>query len=167
MATTYYGPASESQISYITALLHDRDVTPSERLAAEERIATGTLDKATASKMIDTYLSLPKVASKPVVRTAPASLAEGMYSKDGLIYRVHTSMSTGNRYAKRLDLLAAGYEFVYAPGAIKFLTNDDRMSLEEAQAWGVETGHCCVCGIFLTNPKSVAKGIGPVCAKNV
>lgn len=28
------------------------------------------------------------------------------------------------------------------------------------------TTHCCVCGIALTNPESVANGIGPVCAEN-
>lgn len=31
---------------------------------------------------------------------------------------------------------------------------------------GKETGNCCYCGLELTDPDSVARGYGPVCAKN-
>ncbi len=37
--------------------------------------------------------------------------------------------------------------------------------LEEAIRIGKATGRCCVCGIKLTNPESVERGIGPVCAE--
>lgn len=35
-----------------------------------------------------------------------------------------------------------------------------------AVAYGKKFGICCCCGRDLTDPKSVAKGIGPVCEKN-
>lgn len=35
-----------------------------------------------------------------------------------------------------------------------------------AIAYGKQFGICCCCGRELTDPKSVAKGIGPVCEKN-
>ena len=33
-----------------------------------------------------------------------------------------------------------------------------------AEAYGHMTGHCCICNRELTNPESVARGIGPICA---
>ena len=34
----------------------------------------------------------------------------------------------------------------------------------EARAYGKRTGICCCCGRTLTNPDSIAAGIGPICA---
>jgi hypothetical protein len=33
-----------------------------------------------------------------------------------------------------------------------------------AEAYGIETGVCCVCNATLTNKESIARGIGPICA---
>ncbi len=33
-----------------------------------------------------------------------------------------------------------------------------------AEAYGIETKQCCICNTTLTDPKSVARGIGPICA---
>jgi hypothetical protein len=38
------------------------------------------------------------------------------------------------------------------------------MTLEEAEAFGKLYGVCCDCGTVLTNPESIERGIGPVCA---
>ena len=35
-----------------------------------------------------------------------------------------------------------------------------------AKSYGLSTGHCCMCGRELTDPVSVANGIGPDCASN-
>jgi hypothetical protein len=140
--------ASDKQVAFINSLL-------------SERVFSGEVDFATltskgASDLIGQLLNAPKQMS---------SLSLGMYrTADGEIYRVHESRETGRLYAKRLDLING---FEYAKGAIYTLTLSDKMTLEQAKAFGVETGFCCVCGIFLTDPKSVANGIGPVCAKRV
>jgi hypothetical protein len=55
--------------------------------------------------------------------------------------------------------------FIYSAGAMRVLTPEMKMTLEEAKQFGIETGICCVCGAYLTDAKSVAEGIGPVCAK--
>lgn len=34
-----------------------------------------------------------------------------------------------------------------------------------AKDYGLQTAHCGVCGIQLTDPDSIARGIGPVCAQ--
>ncbi len=158
-----FAPATERQVSYLASLLADRACTTDFRATAEARMSGGTLDKATASKMIDTLMATPRVARGGVAAATP--LTVGMYRKDGVIYRVQRSRESGGMYAKRLDLLATGAEFVYAAGAIRTLTLADSMTREEAQAWGVETGICCVCSADLTDPVSVARGIGPVCAR--
>ena len=99
-----------------------------------------------------------------------AELALGMYrdADSGTIFRVVKSRESGRLYAKRLTVLNANSaSFSYDGGAIYRIKPEWRMSLDEAKAWGRQYGICCVCAADLTDPKSVAAGIGPVCAKRV
>jgi hypothetical protein len=101
----------------------------------------------------------------------------GMYQNPtGEIFKVQISKTSGQPYAKKLQPIggarlvdatgeAVNFEFVYTPGAIRSLTPEMAMTLEAAQAFGLRFGVCCVCGAFLKDAKSVANGIGPVCAK--
>jgi hypothetical protein len=41
------------------------------------------------------------------------------------------------------------------------------MTVEEAKAFGLLYGRCIVCGRTLTDEKSIADGIGPICAAKV
>lgn len=130
-----------------------------------------------ASTAIDIALEVLKEARATARKNRPATtektpkatpVEEGMYSKDGEIYRVVTSGS-GRRYAKRLvweddDDKPA---YVYDRGAITRLTPADRMSEEEAAQFGKDYGVCCVCARKLTNPDSIDRGIGPICADRV
>ena len=161
MTTTY--PASERQVDYLTSLLNSRIVSSEVRSDIEGRISDGTLSNTTASTFIDILKASPIAGAG-----SKFQLPVGMYrTSDGTIYRVHESRDSGRRYAKRMDydLFSDKPRFVYEKGGISQLTLNDRMTLEQAKAWGVETGFCCVCGAFLTDEKSVANGIGPVCAK--
>jgi len=161
--TATISPATERQVSYLTHLLNTRTELAEIRVALLSRIESGTLDKDLASRSINLLLQAPKIVVAP---TAP--LEVGMYRVNGDIFRVVKSRESGNLYAKRLDMLAEGNaQFVYAAGAIRTLTAEDRMTLAEAKAWGVEFGFCCVCAAMLTNPVSVAAGIGPVCGGRV
>jgi len=93
--------------------------------------------------------------------SAPAT--EGMYAKDGEIYKVQRAVhGSGHLYVKRLDKATQSFE--YAPGILRQLTMADRMTLAEAKAYGALYGVCCVCARTLTNEESIAAGIGPVCA---
>lgn len=136
--------ASPKQVSFIQALAAERDVAMPDVAA---------LSKSDASALIEQLIAMPK---------AGAVVAVGMYqTQDGAIYRVQASRESGNLYAKRLNL-AGGFD--YEMGAIRNLKSTDKMTLEVAKTFGMETGLCCVCGAFLTDPKSVAQGIGPVCS---
>lgn len=118
-----------------------------------------------ASKNTPKHTSAPP-AAVAFVPTQPVT-EPGMYRKLTSVYRVRRS-KTGNLYAEALVAAVPGQKkgrYVYAPGAIKALTADMKMTLVQAKEYGQEFGTCCVCGALLTDPKSVTAGIGPVCVK--
>lgn len=100
----------------------------------------------------------------------------GMYrGADGAIYKVQRSKGDATRlYAKVLTAITGerlresddaivAWEFRYAAGAVRSLTPSQRLTLDEAKAFGIRYGVCCVCGITLKDATSVQAGIGPVC----
>jgi hypothetical protein len=143
-------PVSERQVAFIEKLL-------TERVWGEPVVFAGLSSKE-ASDLIGKLLEAPK--SQQIVSK------HGIYqTEDGSIYRVQPTRDNPNRcYAKKL-VFSGGWE--YEAGAIYRLKDEQRMTLEQAKAFGMATGLCCVCGRFLTDPASVAEGIGPVCAKKV
>jgi hypothetical protein len=141
-------PITTKQVSFINNLRVERGVSDAVDFSA--------MTSKDASNLIAQLLAMP---------TAGAVEDEGMYRKGNDIFRVQRSLESGNLYAKKLDIIEM--KFIFTAGAIRTLKSSDKMSLDEAKAFGVETGFCCVCAKFLTDPKSVSVGIGPVCAKKV
>ena len=149
-----FKPASDKQVSFLTTLVSER--------VYEGAVEFASLSSAEASALIGQLLNAPRKSGASFERVSE----EGMYrNAEGDIYRVQTSRESGNLYAKRLDVFEGG--FVYEPGAIRKVKPSDRLSVAEAKALGVQYGFCIVCGILLTDPKSVEQGIGPVCIKRV
>lgn len=159
-------PASEKQVSFLNSLMKDR-----EHALTMEDIDCAVHDKQVASRMIDALLKSPKKANPEVVAEV------GMYRLGETIYKVQKTRDGERFYAKRLVQIGGNrlteinevvkFEFDYDPGAIKNLKPEHRLSLEEAKAFGIKYGVCCVCSATLSDAKSVANGIGPVCAKRV
>ena len=148
-------PASERQVSFLQSLLAERDNSLVVEFAG--------LTSKQASEFIGTLINAPKRVAG--VR-ADFPTEEGMYRDNaGIIYKVQASLETGRLYAKHLDV--AERKFIFEAGAMRHLTAQMRMSIDEAKAFGVEYGFCVWCGKFLTDPVSVAQGIGPVCARRV
>jgi hypothetical protein len=88
----------------------------------------------------------------------------GIYFLDGTVYKVQAAVrGSGRLYAKRLE----GTSFVMSPGAVRQLHAEDKMTLEQARAYGAVYGVCCRCGRTLTDETSIAAGIGPVCAEKI
>lgn len=95
-----------------------------------------------------------------------AELEAGMYRKNGTIYKVQMAVhGSGKPYAKVFNSESMSFEYV--PGAIRELTAEDRMALEEAKKYGRLYETCIVCSKTLTDEKSIQEGIGPVCAGRV
>ena len=91
--------------------------------------------------------------------TTPAE--EGMYLLDGRVFKVQRAIhGSGHLYAK--ELVSGG--FTYASGMVRKLNSSHRMTLEQAKEYGSLYGVCCRCAAPLTDEKSIAAGIGPVCA---
>ena len=165
-------PASAAQVRFITDLaerVYGPDNAPEHIAALGE---SGIFDDSRkASATIDALKIAARNAAHPI-RPAVAELEDGMYRlPNGDILKVqHAVHGSGRQYAKRLVPPAefgGKAEFEYAPGAMRTLTADHRMTLEDAKAFGALYGTCCVCGRTLTDEKSISAGIGPVCGKRV
>lgn len=90
-------------------------------------------------------------------------VTEGFYLVNAGAFKVTRSKESGRLYAKKLDLETGKFE--YDKGAIFKLRPETRMTKEQAAAYGRETGICMICNRTLTDPKSIAQGIGPICIK--
>jgi len=100
----------------------------------------------------------PAAPQEPV-RRGPAE--EGIYSVNGVIYKVKVALhGSGRRYATAYR--DGSWEL--APSMVNNLRPADRMTLEAAKAYGALYGRCVRCQTALTDEKSIAAGIGPVCA---
>lgn len=169
------------------------EITPGQReLIANlrrERDTTGVvvpadLDKLTAAQvrtLINALFACPRISLPPAPERRPTAahvdLEPGMYlAPDGRIIRVQKSKESGKAYGKvavveqEAERAADGtvitpavIRFDYAPGATVGLTPEHRMTFEQARAFGALHG-VCVFGHALTDPLSVAAGIGPKCA---
>jgi len=158
-----------------------KQVAFATRLASERAMPLDTARLATvrdASAYIDELMRLPRPATRTAT-PAERGIVPGMYRlPNGDIFKVQASRDDATRlYAKQLTPIGGrrltetdetvAFEFVYSAGAIHQLTLHDRMTVDEAKAFGLKFGVCCVCGKTLTDAKSVARGIGPVCAGRV
>lgn len=163
---------SDKQEAFIRTLLETRDVPDEKRAVIGD---PRSLDKKAATKVIEYLLGLSKKTGSVTPRTpstsntfrsqplpsAPSITDEGMYQSGNDIYRVQRSRA-GRLYAEQLT---PGGSFVYIKGAVYNIRPEHRMSVEQAKAYGLRYGRCCVCGKTLTDPASIQNGIGPVCAK--
>jgi hypothetical protein len=153
MATaTATRPASLKQVEFLWKLVAEKGALPWMD-ADGEWAADLSLNEA--SNAIGELMAQPR---KPAVHQDGQALGEGYYWVNGLAYKVQKSQ-TGNFYAKVFS--ESGYE--YAPGAMRVLASAERLTLEQAAELGIKTGRCVACGKLLTDPESVAYGVGPVC----
>lgn len=100
---------------------------------------------------------VPAAIATPV--TQPKPEGPGIFKVGQIVYKVQVSRTSGKLYAKAFD----GTTFVYESGAIFRIYETDRLTYEQAVAFGHETGICAMCSLELTDPESVEAGIGPVC----
>lgn len=153
-------PASERQLAMVNARRAGKGLRP---LAALELLA------------VDVDEELAIVAAMPDTKrpAAASELESGMYKVGDTIYKVYKAVhGSGKMCAKELVVIEfedaeADVAFEYRGLAERFVTATDRMSLEDAKKFGAIYGVCCVCATTLTDEKSIAEGIGPVCGKRV
>jgi hypothetical protein len=167
--------ATEKQLSFIKSLASE--ILGSDDLANQfivklhedgalqtRMLVSGVIDELIAKRNAKRAEALP--------RPGRVELDPGMYkTADGTIYKVQKAVhGSGHVYAKKLVPPAefgGNAEFIYAPGALRGLMPEQKMTLEEAKAWGALYGTCVRCGRTLTDERSIADGIGPVCAGKI
>jgi hypothetical protein len=103
------------------------------------------------------------------------NIVDGVYiSERNYIYKLTTAPEDDFGFAKRSlrgrRIDSPSWSEIKGSGQIGFYTgvNDGTKRLlsdDELVQIGRDTGICCVCGKVLDNPKSIAAGIGPHCAK--
>lgn len=153
--------ASDKQVTFITSLLsarvHDVDYSLVDHTA---------LTLPQAKVMINHLLAQPV---KPLVtkETPKDEREDGMYIKDGVVYKVQYNLAKTHLYAKRLVQHGEGdASFEYAGGLNRLgLNAEHKMTLDQAKEYGALYGTCCNCARTLTDEKSIEAGIGPICAK--
>ena len=169
------------QQAFMTDLLNEKDLTAETRGKYIARIgqlsdeqARRNLTKEQASNFIEYLFSLPRKEARPVEQ---AAIPAGRYA-------VPNHMLNGDTADNSISFFQvdapqegrwAGYVFVSRQAGSDLLRMNRRQQDEAKNAirkfgyeaasrlYGLELGHCGVCGRELTNEVSRAEGIGPVC----
>lgn len=155
-------PATGNQIAIIQQLSVERKVDPQVLEYNRQMWRLGLFNARAASLLIDALSKYPEIGEK--IKRNNEELV-GMHLIGQTVIRVKRS-GNKNLYAQVLtQALDGSWSFKYAPGLVKKLSSNTRMNIEQAKSFGKHFSHCCCCGRLLTDPKSIAAGIGPDCAK--
>lgn len=161
--------ASPKAVQFLNTLASSRVTASFPWLPAT--LAAAQAGKATSfqvSKAIDSLKAAPWLTPKAPGTAQDAPKADlvpvGFYSKEGIVYKVREGKADpSRRYALAFQVTGAKGGYAFAKGAMAKLTLADKLTLAEAARMGHQTGCCCICGRELTDPSSIAMGIGPVC----
>jgi hypothetical protein len=158
---------TEKQSAFIDSLLEGREIPADYVIKLAE--LRPNLDRVAASTIIEQLLGMPKKATSWIV---PDTIPDGRYAIVGTdntwrFFRVTTSRNNGRRYVQKV--LGSPGDFRYT----RVSAADWRFAVAEivkdpalaSQAFGMQVGACGICGSPLTDPESIARGIGPICAK--
>ena len=168
-------PPTEAQMSYLNSLAESHDVGLSERDAKAYLVdltAKGVLNRGKASEFINAWKAKPRRPKTARSKSAAVPVPEGYYKVAAggatCYYRVRKAKTAPfHTYADILTTDPDGsFRWKYVRGAVGTLGGSKPITYAEASRWGIATSHCIVCHAKLTDPDSVARGIGPVCAKN-
>ena len=152
------GAPSETAFKFAVDLVNKANCgDPAAKLAALESLPSMTAQEV--SNLINLLKPLAAKKGATVNEVPPAKVVEGWYLIDGEKVQIKISKK--------------GYPHVYAPTFIHGASQEGAKILAQVEANGkalaIEyakvTGKCGVCNTKLTDPKSIAAGIGPVCAK--
>ena len=155
--------ASTAQINYVTTLATEVFATnPAALMEAIRDLADLNNAQVTSRLALLKGLKagMPKVAAAPL-SPAVAALVEGKYLAGGMQVKLVISKKSGKPYL----IGPEGYIAGASPQGKALLDEIAADPKGSAIAFGKATGTCGVCSKTLTNPESIAAGIGPWCAK--
>lgn len=130
-------------------------------------ISLGGMDADQISKWIDITQQL--IAQTPKPKFVPVTLAyvppAGQYLVNGQSLTLKKSKSHGGMLVYYTDGGYLGALATAKLAAAAEALNSAEKAKAACIAYAKQTGKCGVCNTKLTDPKSIAAGIGPICAK--
>jgi len=158
-AVAKYGDLTEGQLAAVERCIAKDAEREAQRASKAEQAPTVDASKLHAAfdAAAAAGLKFPKMRFEGFsISPAPAHghNAGALYVKDGHDYL--GKISSGRFFASR-DCDAERAQ------SVADVVSDPTAA---AVAFGKKTGSCCCCGRELTDPASVAAGIGPICAEN-
>ncbi len=157
--TTFARAATPKQLAFIDRLRAERGLAAYDGPALSTRTASAHIDELMA-------MPRPRVERAPEAFTgAPVPSEPGVYDLEGVFYYAIPTRNTGKIWT--YTITAEGKRGEFFGGMVK-LRGARRLSAEEVSALAIARGHtyCILCSRLLTDPESVARGIGPICARN-
>jgi hypothetical protein len=161
-------PISPAQARYVRGLRRKvalELLSPQHRVWVETVVNGDEIRLTDANDLLEAMISLAD--RTPSVRRLPEPAyipEEGPYQIGDDIYLVVTGRETGRRYAKQFNP-DSGKFFYLGQRNFDDLTEDRRMTAEQAAAFALLYGKCCNCDKRLTKKVSLEHGYGPVCAE--
>lgn len=172
-------PVTERQKDYIMGLQEER-VLPESYLVVE-RDALDTWESADAHSTINLLKTFPRKAATSTNTRKQWEMPEGRYA---LLHEFGTDSNPDSAWwffqvDKPTEGRWKGYTFIKrligAPGAYRKIDMDERdrnfwlaaIEANPKQAmidYGLQSGVCGRCASPLTDPDSLARGLGPICA---
>jgi hypothetical protein len=151
--------ASDKQLYWIVKLVDEKAIDEQLRTEIRRGIKRDDITKKDASRFLDALFG---ATDTPV---AGAVTEPGFYHFEDKVYQVKAGKATGNLYARLVT--AHGFNYEAAKGMMKALKADMKMTGEQIAAYGQKTGICANCSALLTDPASIAIGLGTVCGPKI
>ena len=158
--------ATEKQIAYAQSLVLKKEVGLHFLNVALADEKVHTLDELSKSRVSELINNLRYTNDKQL----PITITEvGAYLLDSSIYSIRKGTQSDKWQVWSFDKTEGKYlresDYKKENQILSSLVPTNRLTLELAIMYSVQTGVCCHCGRTLTVLKSVAGGIGPICAK--
>lgn len=119
-----------------------------------------------ANRGLETTQAAGVAPQRPPGSPMAGDIPEGWYMVGDQPWKVQWNRAHTGKYGLRLVDPHGGdrlnWEFV--SGGLRIVATGRPMTLDEASAFGKLYGICVICGAKLTDPESIARGIGPICA---
>ncbi|CAB4166997.1 hypothetical protein UFOVP964_96 [uncultured Caudovirales phage] len=159
-------PPTPKQLSFATSLIQKKEgglETLNHYLANRKALAIEQLSRADVSEIINAlnYASDKQEPTKLTLKDV------GAYLLNEVVYSIREGKQSGRLQVWSYSDVAKKYarDVKNEKEVLSKVELTDRLTLENAIKYSAQTGSCVHCGRTLTVLKSVAGGMGPICAK--
>lgn len=164
---------TEKQLNAVRSMRAKCEARQAEReTAKQDAVKRAAQTTPTLEVMARAFLSSSAHLKFPKLRLATEDGAPVVLTRCGSNSRTpgHINITDGrpygeNQYYGRIDPEGRAFLRDTAPDPVKAVLKEFNDNPEAAiKVQGLRTGQCCCCGRELTDPVSIERGIGPICA---